>query len=176
MTSRIHEFGKEIRVDPSIITYEEHPTSVRGIWHQRLRWSRGWMQVARRYLPTLPFQRDVSSRKKADAIYTYTYAIAPAFFVLGGPLTVVHWSSTFHARTYFPNDSVFWTAFTIVPILAASLVFLQDWRDGLTHHRREYLAMFVLPFYYSVQSVLFFVAFVQEFVLERPNVYVKTDR
>ncbi|WP_188977002.1 glycosyltransferase [Halocalculus aciditolerans] len=176
MTSRIHEFGKEIRVDPSIITYEEHPTSLRGLWHQRLRWTRGWMQVARRYLRTFPFQHGVSSRKKADAIYTYTYAIAPAFFVLGAPLTVLHWSSTFHARTYLPNDSVFWTAFTIVPIMAATLVFLQDWRDGLTHHRSEYLAMFVLPFYYSVQSVLFFVAFVQEFVLDRPNVYVKTDR
>lgn len=176
MTSRIHEHGKEIRVDPSIITYEDHPTTLRGIWHQRLRWTRGWMQVARRYLPTFPFQRGVSSRKKADAVYTYTYAVAPAFFVLGGPLTVIHWSSTFHARTYFPNDSVFWTAFTVVPIVAAALVFLQDWRDGLSHHRSEYLAMFVLPLYYSAQSVLFFVAFVQEFVLRRPNVYVKTDK
>ncbi|WP_435095633.1 glycosyltransferase [Halarchaeum sp. P4] len=176
MTSRIHTVGKDIRIDPAIITYEEQPVSLRGLWHQRLRWTRGWMQVARRYLPSFPLRARASVRKKADAVYTYVYAVLPAFFVVGMPITLFNWSPAFEARTYLPNDAAFWTAFTVIPMLAAVLVFLQDARDGHDHHWSEYLVVFALPAYYSVQSILFFVAFVQEFVLRRPNVYVKTDR
>ena len=41
--------GHRIAVDPSIRSYESAPTSLRALWHQRMRWAAGWWQVARRY-------------------------------------------------------------------------------------------------------------------------------
>jgi cellulose synthase/poly-beta-1,6-N-acetylglucosamine synthase-like glycosyltransferase len=176
MSSRIHAAGKDLRVDPSIITFEENPATLDAWWSQRKRWARGWMQVAVRYIGSLPRNAEVSMRAKADAVYTFAYAIVPAFLVLALPLGAWQLSSGASATTYAPYEWVLWNVVGFAPVFVSAMIFLQDSRDGLSHHPREYLAAFTLWFYLVFQTVVFVAAFIDEFVLKRPSVYVTTSR
>ncbi|WP_135820377.1 glycosyltransferase [Halostella litorea] len=176
MSSKIHDAGKELRVDPGVITYEENPATLSAWWSQRKRWARGWMQVAVRYLPTLPGAAHVTPRKRADAAYTFAYAILPVLFALALPMILLDGLSLVNTRPYVPYSDVVWGAIAVAPLTVSYLVFAQDWRDGERHHPLEYLAAFTLWFYLVFQTVVFVVAFIEEFVLGKPSVYVTTSR
>ena len=176
MSARIHQAGKELRVDPRVITYEENPATVAAWWSQRKRWARGWMQVAVRYLPTLPTDPALSVREKVDATYTFTYAIVPVLFALAFPLMLVRTLTTLSPTALVPGAGVLWTLITVAPVVVAYTVFAQDWLEGERHHPTEYLAAFTLWFYLVFQTVVYVVAFIDEFVLNSPSVYVTTSR
>jgi cellulose synthase/poly-beta-1,6-N-acetylglucosamine synthase-like glycosyltransferase len=176
MSSRIHEAGLDLRVDPKIVTYEEHPATLDAWWNQRKRWARGWMQVAVRYLPRLNRQSRLSQRERIDAAFTFVAAVLPAIFIFNLPITGLDILASVETATYIPNAEVLWMLFGAVPIVAAYLVFLQDWRDGHDHHWLEYLAAFTLGPYFMLQTIVYVVAFVDEFILDRPSIYVTTAR
>ena len=176
MSSKIHAAGKRLRVDPNIVTFEENPATLDAWWSQRKRWARGWMQVAVRYIARLPRNPNVSPRAKVDAVYTFAYAIVPAFLVLAIPLALFTLSSGVTTTTYLPYEWVLWNVVGFAPVLVSYMVFLQDRRDGLSQHPREYLAAFTLWFYLVFQTVVFVAAFIDEFVLGKPSVYVTTSR
>lgn len=176
MSSRIHLEGKQLRVDPGIITYEENPATLSAWWSQRKRWARGWMQVAARYLTTLPRHSNVTWRERVDAVYTFAYAIVPAFLVLALPMPFLQLDPQIDATTYVPNAWALWNAVAFAPVVVSYMIFLQDRRDGLSHHPREYLAAFTLWFYLVFQTAVFVTAFIDEFVLGKPSVYVTTSR
>ena len=176
MSAKIHAAGKKLRMDPSIITYEENPPTLDAWWSQRKRWARGWMQVAVRYLPVLPRNRNVSTTAKLDSIYTFSYAIVPAALVITVPLTLLSLSSEISTATYVPHSGAIWTFLAVAPLLVTGLVFAQDYRDGHSHQPREYLAGVTLWFYLVAQTVVFVTAFIEEFVLDKPSVYVTTSR
>ncbi|WP_101298218.1 glycosyltransferase [Halegenticoccus soli] len=176
MSSKIHSAGKELQVDPQVITYEENPATLSAWWSQRSRWARGWMQVAVRYLPTLPRQPTVSLRKRLDAVYTFSYAIVPAFFILALPMNLLSHLTRIKTATYIPDAWVLWTLISIAPVVVSYLIFIQDWRDGEAHHPLEYLAAFTLWFYLIFQTIVFVAAFIDEFVLDAPSVYITTSR
>jgi len=56
--------------------------------------------------------------------------------------------------------------------MAAYLLFALDARDGRTHAPVEYAAPLLLWPYFALQAAAVVVAFVEEFVLRRPSVYV----
>ena len=176
MSSRIHAAGMDLKVDPSIVTYEEHPASLDAWWNQRKRWARGWMQVAVRYLPRVAQQTRLTRRQKVDAVLTYAAAIIPAVFIFSFPISGLNAISSIDTATYVPNAELLWTLVGAVPVLTAYLVFAQDWRDGHEHHLAEYLAAFTLGPYFMVQTIVYVVAFLDEFVLDSPSVYVTTTR
>jgi len=175
MSSKIHAVGKRLVMDPSIITFEENPPTLQAWWSQRKRWARGWMQVAVRYLPSIPRRETVSVPAKLDAIYTFSYAIIPAFVVIGLPLAVLP-RFGIETATYVPHAWAIWTAIGISPVVVAGIIFFQDWRDGLSHQPREYLAAVTLWFYLVFQTAVFVTAFIEEFIVEEPSVYVTTSR
>ncbi|WP_430505790.1 glycosyltransferase [Haloparvum sp. PAK95] len=175
MSSKIHAAGKRLVMDPSIITFEENPPTLQAWWSQRKRWARGWMQVAVRYLTSIPRNPAVSVSEKADAIYTFSYAIIPAFVVIGLPLAILPKFGV-ETATYVPGAWAVWTAIGLSPIVVTALVYLQDWRDGLSHQPREYLAAVTLWFYLVFQTIVFITAFIEEFIVEKPSVYVTTSR
>ncbi|WP_408958269.1 glycosyltransferase [Natrinema sp. 74] len=176
MSSKIHAAGKRLVVDPSIITYEENPATLDAWWSQRKRWARGWMQVAVRYIARLPRNSAVSTRAKIDAAYTFAYAIIPVFVVVGIPLAALRFVSEIETAPYVPNAWLFWILLAIAPLSISGLVFLQDWRDGFSHAPREYLAAGTLWFYLSFQTAVFVTAFIEEFIVQKPSVYVTTSR
>lgn len=177
MSSRIQGEGKEIQIDPGIITYEENPATFAAWWNQRRRWARGWMQVAKRYFTTSDFGPRNASLKRADTIYTFAYAIVPAFLILALPMGIIGIHTPLHLETYVPfPDTVMWDLIAIAPIPAAYAIFLQDWWYGQSHHPYEYLAAFTLWPYLVFQTAVFVTAFIDEFVLNKPSVYVTTSR
>jgi cellulose synthase/poly-beta-1,6-N-acetylglucosamine synthase-like glycosyltransferase len=176
MSSKIHSAGKHVQVDPGIITYEENPATLDAWWSQRSRWARGWMQVATRYLGRLPRDPNVSLGAKLDSIYTFVYAVVPAIIVLAVPLGVLRFLFGIEMESYLPYETVLWGLLTVVPVTVSALIFSQDRRDGFSHQPREYVAAITLWFYLLFQSVVFVVAFIDEFVLGKPSVYVTTSR
>jgi cellulose synthase/poly-beta-1,6-N-acetylglucosamine synthase-like glycosyltransferase len=68
MSSKIHAAGKDLHIDPGIITYEENPATLDAWWSQRKRWARGWMQVANRYLGKMPSMPTMSAVQRIDGI------------------------------------------------------------------------------------------------------------
>lgn len=176
MSARIHQAGMDIRVDPDIITYEEHPTTLDAWWNQRKRWARGWMQVAVKYLPRMYRDSVLTTRQQVDAMFTFVAAVLPAIFIFGFPIAGMDFLSSMETASYVPHAGIFWTVFGAVPIIAAYLVFIQDWADDHTHHPYEYLAAFTMGPYLMLQTIVYVVAFVDEFVLDRPAIYVTTTR
>jgi cellulose synthase/poly-beta-1,6-N-acetylglucosamine synthase-like glycosyltransferase len=175
MSSKIHEHGKQLRVDPSIVTYEENPATLQSWWSQRKRWARGWMQVAFRYLTRLPRNSTVNPVARLDAGFTFLYALVPVFVAFTFPLHALQFVGV-DTSTFLPYENYLWTLLAISPAIAAGMVFVQDYRDGLTHDRMEYLAPFTLWIYLALQSAVYVVSFLDEVIFGRPSVYVTTAR
>ncbi|MFB6069113.1 MAG: glycosyltransferase family 2 protein [Halobacterium sp.] len=183
LSAKIHTEGKDIRVDPQIITYEEQPTTVRSWWSQRKRWARGWMQVSVRHLGRVLRSSRPSKTAKADAAQTFSYNLLLPLLFIGLPLPLLDFleqvdffETAVPLTAYLPYSRVLWTILGVFPVLAAAAVFYSDRRDGLDHHRREYAAALTIGFFLVVNSVFYIVAFIEEFVLRRPSVYVTTAR
>lgn len=174
MSTRIHLVGKEIVVDPSIITFEEHPATVASWWSQRKRWARGWLQVSSRYLTSVVTSPQLSWRKRLDSVYTFSNTLVLPFLVVGLPLPFIQ--LFLPVTSYVPYSQVIWTVLGAFPILAVLAVLLWDRREGLPHSRWEYAAAFTLGAYLILNSVVYIVAFIDEYVLRKPTVYVTTSR
>ncbi len=177
MSSRIHEAGKDLHVDPSVITYEENPATLDAWWSQRKRWARGWMQVANRYLTRVPTTATLAPRQRLDGIYTLLYAVVPALLVLAFPMGILSAVTSISAPTYIPlSDSTLWTLPFFAPGAVFGLIALQDYRDGLSHNPAEYLAALTLGPYLIFQTAVYVTAFIQEYLLRKSAVYVTTSR
>ena len=177
MSSKIHEAGKELHVDPSVITYEENPATLDAWWSQRKRWARGWMQVANRYLTRVPSTSALSLGQRLDGVYTLMYAVVPAMLVLAFPMGLLSVLTEVNAPTYIPlSDSTLWTLPFFAPGAVFALIALQDYRDGLSHNPAEYLAALTLGPYLIFQTAVYVTAFIQEYLLRKPSVYVTTSR
>jgi cellulose synthase/poly-beta-1,6-N-acetylglucosamine synthase-like glycosyltransferase len=175
MSARIHAHGKRLQVDPYILTFEENPATLSGWWSQRSRWARGWMQVAVRHLLPLSRNGTLNLRQRADAAYTFGYALLPVLLVLVAPLFVLD-RFVLDSSTWLPYDDYLWTAIGLGPVVCSYLIFARDWREGYSHHPAEYLAAFTLWFYFFFQSIVYVVAFLDEFVFDTESVYVTTSR
>jgi cellulose synthase/poly-beta-1,6-N-acetylglucosamine synthase-like glycosyltransferase len=177
MSSKIHKAGKDLHVDPRVITYEENPATLDAWWSQRKRWARGWMQVANRYLAQLPRLGTLSPRQQFDGIYTLAYAVVPALLVFAFPTGLVGALTDINMQTYIPlSDSALWTVPMFTPFVVFLMIAVQDWRDGLTHNPAEFLAALTLGPYLIFQTFVFVTAFIQEYLLRKPSVYVTTSR
>jgi len=177
MSARIHAAGRDLRVDPGVVTYEENPATLSSWWSQRSRWARGWMQVAVRYLPSLPRDRTLGPVARADAAYTFLYALVPVVLVLAAPLFVLD-RTLLAGGTLLPTvlEWPLWTLVGAAPLLCSGLVFLRDYRYGHGHHPLELAAAVTLWGYLFGQSVVYVVAFLREFVFRADSVYVTTGR
>jgi cellulose synthase/poly-beta-1,6-N-acetylglucosamine synthase-like glycosyltransferase len=175
MSAKIHEHGKQLRVDPSIITYEENPSTLQSWWSQRKRWARGWMQCAEKYLVRLPSNRSLSLSTRIDSLFTFAYALAPVYVAFTFPLLLLGYVGV-DTSTYIPYSKTLWTLLAISPALAAFTVYLQDYRSGETHDIVEYIAPFTLWVYLAFQSAVYIVSFFDEYVFDRPSIYVTTAR
>jgi len=177
MSSRIHAEGKDLHVDPSIITFEENPDTLEAWWSQRKRWARGWMQITNRYLRRLPRAEPLSAVQRADCLYTLAYGVVPALLVFAFPMGPLRELTGVSVETYLPvSDAVLWSLPMVVPAVVFAMIAVQDWRDGLSHHPAEFLGAATLGPYLIFQTLVFVVAFIQEYLLGKPSVYVTTSR
>jgi cellulose synthase/poly-beta-1,6-N-acetylglucosamine synthase-like glycosyltransferase len=180
MSARIHASGKRLRVDPEVVTHEEHPATVRALWAQRKRWARGWLQVSRRYLDSLPVRSHLSPMQRLDTTFTFAITLIMPVMFVGIPLPAIDTLSKLAGgvppTAYVPYSQYIWYTLGLFPTTVALLIFAQDHRDGRSHHPREYLAAVTVSIFMFLQIIVYAVAFVDEFVFDKPSVYVTTTR
>lgn len=174
---RIHQAGYRLKVDPFILSHEEHPANWRAWWAQRTRWTRGGMQLVERYLPHLSTINRANMRMRVDLVYNMVFSLLPTILLVTLPFVFMPFLGI-KVRTYFPQEvetagAIF---FTVIPTVAWIVMRMQDKRDGIPHHKREWLAMPLLWPYLIMQGAVFASAFLDEFVLRTRPVYVKTSR
>ncbi|MEA3189494.1 MAG: hypothetical protein QOD77_76 [Thermoplasmata archaeon] len=172
---KIHEAGGQILVDPEIRTLEENPAQLSAWWAQRRRWGRGWMQVTKRYIGRVHGMEHVHLGAKLDLYHTLAYVLVPIVFLLSPALFLLGQMGV-DTSTFIPGDMWGWTVFSAAPFVAWLCMWLQDRRDGVRHDLREWLALPLLGPYMMFQTLTFWSAFLDEFVLKKPSVYVKTTK
>jgi hypothetical protein len=93
------------------------------------------------------------------------------------PLTLLRWLG-FQIETLFPPivEQVGWAAIFASSYLAWIAMRMQDARQGIRHPAIEFLALPLLTIYFSLQSLLFADAFIEEFILRRRHVFAKTHK
>ncbi|KTG10830.1 hypothetical protein AUR64_06475 [Haloprofundus marisrubri] len=171
MATRIHARGGRVRVDPSIVATERNPTTLSAWAGQRRRWARGGMQVARRSLGRLLRSPTASVPTRLDAAYTFAVLLWVPVAVLLSPLVAL-------TVTTSPTTAALGSLSGWLPLISMVswafpyALFLRDAVDGRRHDGREYAAPLLLPAYFALQSVVVLAAFLDEFVLRRPSVYV----
>ncbi|MFC4356837.1 glycosyltransferase [Halobium salinum] len=176
MAYRIARAGGAVSVDPGIVTLEENPTALGAWWHQRKRWARGGMQVARRYLGRGLLSGPPSLPARADFAGTFGALLVLPALALAAPGTVAglwRWGATAVATPQGSAPALgILVATLLTPILAVYATFALDRRQGYHHDTREYVAPFLLWPYFALQSAAVVAAAVEEFVARAPTVYV----
>ena len=174
MSTEIQRHGHEIAVDMDVVSFEENPGDLNAWWRQRRRWSRGWMQVAKKHLSGFSSDKKLPFKKRLDGAFTLAYAIVPAFLVVILPLTVLTLLG-FDTRTFVPYSEYIWTLIALAPISLSAILFYHD-RGKYRHKPREYLAAVTIWFYLFFQAIVHISAFIDEFILDKKNVFVTTTR
>jgi glycosyltransferase involved in cell wall biosynthesis len=173
--SRIHARGKRVRVDPGVVSAETNPATVGSWWSRRKRWARGGMQVARRYLRSFARNGDLPPRLRADAVATFGGLLALPVALLALPAVLVGLADGGPA-SFVPAERAVLLVAGVAALLSPVGVFVRDALDGRPHSFEEYAAVATLPVYFAVEAAVVVVAFLDEFVLRRPSVYVPSDR
>jgi cellulose synthase/poly-beta-1,6-N-acetylglucosamine synthase-like glycosyltransferase len=174
MSTEIQRRGKEIAIDMDVVTFEENPGDLNAWWRQRRRWSRGWMQVAVKHLKGFSSDKTLPFRKRLDGSFTLSYAIVPAFLVTILPLTALTLLG-FDTRAFIPYSEYIWSFIAVVPLSLSAIVFAMD-RGKYRHMPREYLAAVTIWFYLFFQAVVHISSFIDEFILDKENVFITTTR
>ncbi len=66
--------GLTIVSDPELVSTELAPTTLRALWHQRMRWAQGWTQTARRHLVPALTSSQLTSRQRLGALFLLGWA------------------------------------------------------------------------------------------------------
>lgn len=172
MAYRIQRAGGAVRVDPGVVTRETNPSTLAAWWRQRRRWARGGMQVARRYLDGALRSGPPPLVARVDLAATLLAVVALPVVALAAPLVGVALAV---APGQFPVGAAavpLWAWVVVAPLSAAALLFVLDARDGRHHDPVECAALLALWPYVGLQSLAVVAAFVAEFVLDQPSVYV----
>jgi len=172
MAGRIQAAGGTIRVDPGVVTRERNPAGLCAWWHQRVRWARGGMQVARRYLDPSRAVAPRARLARVDAAATFGTVVALPVVALATPLVPLAW---YHSLGRFPLTATalpLWLWVALVPLSLPVFLFLLDRREGRRHDPRERVAVVLLWPYVALQAAAMATAFVAEFVCRDPSVYV----
>jgi cellulose synthase/poly-beta-1,6-N-acetylglucosamine synthase-like glycosyltransferase len=168
LSARLTEKGYQIKYAPDVRSWQENASNLKQLFGQRIRWYRGWMEVAFKYgrLMAKP------SRMGVDAEAT-----------LLGPFILIFSLVTYLAAIlafFVPTGlDVFWQLamqFTLVGTTLAvcsgglALIYISKPRNVKN--------LLWLPFIYAYWSVQTFLAFYAAFqiVLRRPRRWLKTEK
>ncbi|WP_123620913.1 glycosyltransferase family 2 protein [Halorubrum sp. CSM-61] len=169
MAYRLQRAGGTVRVDPGVVTAERNPVGVSAWWHQRKRWARGGMQVARRYLGTDLLSGPPGIAARVDFAATLGALLTIPLLVLAAPVgALVGWNG------YAPPALAgrLWAFVFLAPLAASYATLAVDAREGQRRDAVEYAGPLLLWPYVFVQTQAIVASFLGEFVLRRPTRYV----
>lgn len=129
--------GRRVVFDPNAECLAEEPASVVGLWKQRLRWSRGNLQVSRRF-HTLFFRphRDHHLGNVWLGMQWYATLFLPAFMVLASAGLVAMWFleadlSGLLFRAYWSVTAFAFVFTTVFTLLLDRGVARRSWRQAV---------------------------------------------
>ena len=174
---KIHKAGYNIRVDPSIISWEESPASFSQWWHQRKRWSRGWIQCARVHIGSIMGHPKFSFIKKIDTIYYLLITLLLPVTIFLYPTSILSYLGIAQS-TFYPTwvSNLLGVYVSLGSFLAVLFVLIKDYRAGEKIRWKEIPAILMLIFYMPAVLFVSWVGWVDEFILSSENEYVKTLR
>ncbi|MBQ8768746.1 MAG: glycosyltransferase family 2 protein [Oscillospiraceae bacterium] len=141
--------GEKIGYCHTAVLYDEQPTTWKAAWRQRLRWSKGFLQVMRDYGRSLSKQ----SFKNFSA-FDMLMTIAPAFVITIFCL-VVNSAALVYALLHNPafvwtivNSLVYTVASAYLLLFAIGLVTgITEWKQIHCSARRKILSFFTFPLF-----------------------------
>lgn len=129
--------GRRVVFDPNAQCFAEEPASVTGLWKQRLRWSRGNLQVSRRFRSV--FFRRSSAHRLGNlwfGLQWYATLLLPAFMVLASAALVALWIVDAHDanllfRAYWSISAFAFFFTTLFTLMLDKGVARRSWRQAL---------------------------------------------
>lgn len=139
--------GRRVVFDPNAECFAEEPASVIGLWKQRLRWSRGNLQVSRRFRSV--FFRRSSEHQLGNVwfgLQWYATLLLPAFMVLVSAVLVALWIFDAHDanllfRAYWIISAFAFVFTTTYTLLLDKGVARRSWRQAVAFPGLVNLAM-----------------------------------
>lgn len=176
MSAKLHKNGKKMIVDPKVVTYEQHPEELANWWSQRVRWSRGWIQVARRHLGDIVKSDKMSTKKKLDASTKMSMSFAPLLLFMIIPMQFISYQFHYDMSPYLLSEALVFTASGLANLLLIAGLLIKDKAEGRQHNSREYLSILTLGYYYTVGGLVTIKAVIDEFILKKGNTFVVTKK
>lgn len=173
---KLHLEGHNIIVDPKIESWEENPSNLTAWWHQRRRWSRGWIQVARKYTTSIIRSKEIGFVKKVDMVMGLS--TSPLSIITPIMLPLVFISVLQYKASFFPDYLAFpfWLFAIMIPFIIGLTSWYLDIREGEKPRWDEIPYLFLLLPYFIFHGLVSSTAFIDEFILKKKLEYVKTTR
>ncbi|RMB60207.1 glycosyltransferase [Tessaracoccus antarcticus] len=130
--------GRKVIFDPNAQCFAEEPASVTGLWKQRLRWSRGNLQVSRRFHSV--FFRRSTVHHLGNAwlgLQWYSTLLLPAFMVLVSVALVVMW--LFDAGDANLLFRIFWSISAFAFVFTTTFTLTLDRRVAARSWRQAFV-------------------------------------
>lgn len=173
---KLHLAGYNIIVDPKIESWEENPSTLTAWWHQRRRWSRGWIQAARNYTTSIIRSKEIGFVKKVDMVMGLS--TSPLSIITPIMLPLIFISVLQYKASFFPDYLVFpfWLFAIMTPFTLGLTAWYLDIREGEKPRWDEIPYFFLLLPYFIFHGLVSSTAFIDEFILKKKSEYVKTTR
>lgn len=168
---RVLEQGGRIASDARLVSRELGTTTVRQLWHQRLRWAQGWFQVSVRHLLRGLRSRALTPRQKLGLVHLlgwrelYPWLTLQMFPVIAFWLT---WRGGRRLDWFVP----LFVATTLVTLATGPVQTVFAYRraeDAIRAHRRWFVAYAIasLTFYTEFKNLICRVAQLKQVMGER---------
>jgi cellulose synthase/poly-beta-1,6-N-acetylglucosamine synthase-like glycosyltransferase len=172
LSARIHMAGYNVCVDPSIVSWEEGPSTLSGWWKQRKRWCRGWVQCAEiHFVPMI--RSPLPMVKKIDSSFTYLLNFIPLLTICLIPLSIIALAFHIQLLSFSPTIG---TMFAVLPAIAVMGPVVLDLNQGERFRWEDSICILLFPYYLTLYTFVAVSAIFDEFVLEKPSVFIRTEK
>ena len=173
---KLHAAGYQIAMLPQMQSWEESPTSLRSLVHQRKRWIRGWIQVWRIHATRILKMKKATLFKRIDVLVSLTCSVISGLLVILIPLKGL---SALGIRTSCFDENLsllIWLFATTTPGIISLLMWCLSREEENPSGPEDLLLIPLLIPYIIFWFCVSWICLVDEFVLRWPFAYVKTER
>ena len=168
LSARLTEKGYQIRYAPDVRSWQENPSTLKQLFTQRIRWYRGWMEVAFKYgrLMVKP------SKMGVDAEATLLGPFMLIFSLVTYLATILAFLVPTNLDVFLQLAMRFTAIGTTLLVVACGMALIYISKP------RNLKNLLWLPFIYSYWSLQAFVALYAAFqiLLHRPRKWLKTEK
>ena len=151
--------GKKTGISANAVLFDEQPVDFIQSWNQRLRWSKGFLQVFKKYGANL-----IKGIGGSFACYDMSMTIMPAY-VLGTISLLCNFFLAVYSAVVLENMSVFMLSFGSTVLSAYLLLFavglittITEWKNIYTSAFRKIIYVFTFPVFMFTYYPISFVA------------------